>query len=150
MDSHNKDRGLPFEILSEIVSHLASDSPLRLRYVLFVARSWCDAAVYSPNLWTTILIDREFSSRCRDGWLAHGEAFIRCCFTRSGDLPITIRVQDQCKEAHSVHPKEAFSSSVIRHVLGSVDHCHMQGTYMGLLQLRDGHVRLLRDIPSAA
>ena len=120
----NDERSLPFEILSEIFSYLASESPLQLRHALFVARSWHDAAVYSPNLWATILIDRTFFPRCRGRWLARGEAFIRCCFIRSRDLPITISVQYQRNRIDHAILKEAFSSTVIGRLLGSVGHCH--------------------------
>ena len=124
VDSHSNNHSLPFEILTEIFSHLTSDGPLQLRHVLFVARSWYNAAVYSPNLWTAILIDREFHLRCRDGWLAHGEAFIRCCFTRSRDLPMTISVKYQDERAQDEPLTGAFLSTVIGRLLGSVDHCH--------------------------
>jgi len=124
INDHNDDRSLPFEILSAIFSHLASDGPLQLRHVLFVARSWYNAAVYNPSLWTTILIDRELYSRCRDGRLAHGEAFIRCCFIRSRDLPIIINVQYQDEKVSFTHLSKAFLSTVIGRLLGSVDHCH--------------------------
>ena len=87
MNSNNNDRTLPFEILSEIFSHLASDGLLQLRRVLFFARSWYNAAIYSPKLWATIFIDCEFYSVYRDGRLGREETFIRCCFIRSRDPP---------------------------------------------------------------
>jgi len=124
VDSHSNIHSLPSEILTEIFSHLTSEGPLQLRHILFVARSWYNAAVYSPNLWTTILIDREFYLRCQDGWLAQGEAFVRCCFTRSRDLPIIISVQYQYEQALFGPLNEAFLSTVIGRLLGSVDHCH--------------------------
>ena len=124
INNHNNDRGPPFEMLSNIFSYLASDGPLQLRHILFVARSWHDAAVYSPNLWTTILIDREFYSRFRDDTLTHGEAFIRCCFIRSRDLPIIINVQYQDRGIGLTHTNEAFSSTVIGRLLGTIEHCH--------------------------
>lgn len=88
------------------------------------ARSWYNAATCNENLWTTILIAREFYSKCRDDPLACEEAFIRCCFIRSRVLPIALNVQCQDKETHRPYLKGAFPSTVTYRLHGSVSYCH--------------------------
>jgi len=100
MNSHNNDCGLPFEILNEIFSHLASAG-----HCTFVGPLRRSIMVQCVNLQPKSMdgdIAHEFYSKYRDGWLVRGEACIRCCFIRSRSLPRTINVQYQDEELH--HP----------------------------------------------
>jgi len=84
---------LPFELLGEIFSHISGD-PLDLRYVIFVCRSWHNAAVHHANLWTNILLGYTFQTRFQAARLPHGVAFVRLCKSRSSPLPLHISVHD--------------------------------------------------------
>ena len=82
---------LPFELLGEIFSHISED-PLDLRYAILVCRSWHNAVVHHPNLWTSIILGSTFLTRFRGARLHHGDAFVRLCISRSSPLPLRISV----------------------------------------------------------
>ena len=84
---------LPFELLGEIFSHMSGD-PLDLRYTILVCRSWHNAVVHHPNLWTGIILGYTFLTRFRGTRLRHGDVFVRLCISRSSPLPLRISVYE--------------------------------------------------------
>ena len=110
---------LPFELFGEIFSHMSED-PLDLRYAILVCRSWHNAVVHDPNLWTGIILGHTFMTRFRGARLHHGDAFVRSCISRSSPLPLRISVSEPGYLALSGIEGGAFFDeylSLVKHIL---------------------------------
>jgi hypothetical protein len=81
---------LPFEILGELLSHLANEHPLHLRHSLFTCRRWYQAAVYHPTIWTTVAIDELYFDFFMDRPIEAGCSLVRACLERSGKHPLRL------------------------------------------------------------
>jgi len=89
---------LPFELLREIFSPLATQGPFQLRHALFVCRRWYNVIVSHKKLWSTIIIDEEIVDRFGlysiSPDISRVRAYIRACLDRSAPLPLDFTLSE--------------------------------------------------------
>jgi len=111
---------LPFELLGIVFSHISED-PLNLRYAILVCRSWHNAIVHRPNLWTNIILGYAFLTRFRGGRFNHGNAFVHLCLARSSPLPLRISIHvPNCWSLYSHKNLREECLFLVKHILDTV------------------------------
>ena len=85
---YNNDR-LSFDVLGNVFQPLAVEGPLQLRRVLHVCKAWHSAVMLHCTLWTSIAVDRNFTTHFGN-YSAVARTFISHCVQRSGALPLSV------------------------------------------------------------
>jgi hypothetical protein len=98
---------LPFELLREIFSPLASRGPFHLRRALFVCKHWHNVIVSDKKLWTTIIVDEEIVVRFKlsitRAGIRRARAYICACLDRSAPLPLDVTLSAAFEDRDGAH-----------------------------------------------
>jgi hypothetical protein len=83
---------MPFELLGEIFHHLCLNGPLPLRHTLRVSKSFYNAAIHNPYLWSTISLDVQFFEYFRNRSYDEADTFLEQCLRFSGVTPLHLKL----------------------------------------------------------